>query len=442
VERSSQVFNRLADATTMRSKASAAMGASSTWVVAAAFVLALVSILVVTALQVRANSSRDAEVMLGKIGRDFDALQSIPWDGLGEDAATQAAVLKRMQASQQRIESRLALLRRDHSSPHLFQLVAPYRKNVATLATVHRLIARHEDEKAYAVGPLASPLQHKVGRELGRAGVQYQHRASRSLMLATLGSAGMIIALVSLFAVFYLRSHTSHATAQRLTRENARLLVEDAQLQVIQRLALAAEYRDDATGQHTRRVGELSARIGEALGMPDDELALLRQAAPLHDVGKIAIPDSILLKPGGLTSDEFEQMKAHTTVGAAMLSGRGLALLEMAETIALTHHERWDGCGYPAGLSGSDIPRVGRIVAIADVFDALTHARPYKEAWSVGDAMTEIIRQSGRQFDPEVVDAFLRVLPDPGLEQVLADRDEPAAEALRSAQPMESTISS
>jgi HD-GYP domain-containing protein (c-di-GMP phosphodiesterase class II) len=426
----------------MRLKATAAFGAASTWVIAAAFVVALVSIAVVTTLQSHANASRDAQVMLGQIARDFDALQSVPWDGLDQPAAVQASVRARMQASQQRIESRLAQLRRDHASSHLLHVVAPYRKNLAALEAIRGHVARHEDNQAYAVGPLASPLQHAVGRELGRAGVEYQHRASRWLMLATLGSAGMIVALVSLFAVFYLRSHTAHATAQRLARENARLLVEDAQLQVIQRLALAGEYRDDATGQHTRRVGDLSARIGEALGMPADQLVLLRQAAPLHDVGKIAIPDSILLKPGGLTSDEFEQMKAHTTVGAAMLTGRGMALLEMAETIALTHHERWDGCGYPAGLSGSDIPRVGRIVAVCDVFDALTHTRPYKEAWTMPDAVGEIIRQSGRQFDPQVVDAFLRVMPDPGLEEVLAGGRDLGAEPRRSAQPMESTISS
>jgi putative two-component system response regulator len=236
--------------------------------------------------------------------------------------------------------------------------------------------------------------------------------------------------LVSLFAVFYLRSLKAHAAAQRLARENERLLREDSQLQVIQRLALAAEYRDDDTGQHTRRVGELSARVGEALGVPADVLVLLRQAAPLHDVGKIAIPDSILLKPGRLTQDEFERMKTHTTRGAAMLRGPGLALLEMAEEIAMTHHERWDGTGYPAGLSGSAIPLVGRIVAVADVFDALTHARPYKPAWSVDDAVAEINEQSGRQFDPDVVAAFLRALPHPAVEALHLPRPSPTAVAI------------
>jgi HD-GYP domain-containing protein (c-di-GMP phosphodiesterase class II) len=425
----------------MRPKATARFGTFSTWVIAAAFALALVSIAVVTTLQDRANSSRDAQVSLGQIERDFDALQSAPWDGQGQGAAGQAAVLKRMRASERLIDSRLAQLRRDDSSLHLLHAMAPYRKNLAILEELRRHVARNENTKADELAPLATPLQRAVGRELEEAGGDYQHRASSSLMLATLGSAGMIVALVSLFAVFYLRSHTSHATAQRLAHQNARLLVEDSQLQVIERLALAAEYRDDATGQHTRRVGELSTRIGQAVGLPVDQLVLLRQAAPLHDVGKIAIPDSILLKPGGLTRDEFDQMKAHTTVGAAMLSGPGFALLEMAETIALTHHERWDGSGYPAGLSGSAIPLVGRIVAIADVFDALTHSRPYKEAWTVADAVSEISRQRGRQFDAEVVKAFLRVLPEPP-EPARSPPMTQSGDAPQPAQPMLSTISS
>jgi HD-GYP domain-containing protein (c-di-GMP phosphodiesterase class II) len=388
----------------------AALRAGSKWVIAAAFLLAVLSIAVVTTLQDGANSSRDAEVMLGQIGREFDALQSIPFDANGEDEAAHVAVRRRMQASEQRIERRLARLRREHPSVHLSDLLAPYRENLAVLDAIAGRVAAGDDSGGDVLGPVAGRLQQAVGTELSEAGVDYQREASRSLMLATLGSAGMIIVLVSLFGVFYLRSNTAHATAQRLAGENARLLVEDSQIQVIQRLALAGEFRDDDTGQHTRRVGELSKRIGEALGMPSEELILLGQAAPLHDVGKIAVADSILLKPGRLTSDEFEQMKTHTTVGAAMLSGPGFALLEMAATIALTHHERWDGTGYPSGLAGPAIARVGRIVAVADVFDALTHARPYKPAWSVTDAIEEIARQSGRQFDPEVVAAFLGLM--------------------------------
>ena len=406
----------------MLSQRSGVIRSSSIWVIVVAFLLAVVSIVVVTTLQHRANSSRDAQVMLLKVARDFDALQSFPFDGNGEGGAAQAAARRAIEASEQRIESRLALLRRDHPSSHLSHAMSTYRANIATVKQIERHVAREEEDEADALGPVAGRLQRAVGLELGQAGRDYERHASTSLTLATLGSAGMIIALVSLFAVFFLRSQRSHGIAQRLARDNARLLLEDSQLQVIQRLALAAEYRDDETGQHTRRVGELSTRIGEALGMPDDQLVLLRQAAPLHDVGKIAIPDSILLKPGPLEPAEFELMKIHTTRGAAMLSGRGFALLEMAESIALTHHERWEGSGYPSGLSGKAIPLVGRIVAVADVFDALTHERPYKEAWTEAEAVTEISVQSGRQFDPAIVMAFLSVLPDLGPD-VAADGD-------------------
>jgi HD-GYP domain-containing protein (c-di-GMP phosphodiesterase class II) len=384
----------------------------STWVVAAAFLLALLSIAVVTTLQHRADKSRDAQVTLGQIERDFDALQSIPFDANGQGAVAQAVVRRRMRASEQRIARRVAQLRRDHATSHLADALVPYRLNVATLDKIEGYVARGQDSEGDQLGAGAGRSQARVGQELGEAADDYRRRASSSLTLATLGSTVVILALVTLFAVFYLRSHTAHATAQRLARENERFLLEDSQLQVIQRLALAAEYRDDDTGQHTRRVGELSVRIGTELGLPGDKLALLRQAAPLHDVGKIAIPDSILLKPGPLTPREFEQMKDHTTRGADMLMGPGFALLEMAEEIALTHHERWDGNGYPSGLSGSGIPLVGRIVAVADVFDALTHARPYKHAWTLEDALAEIGAQGGRQFDPEIVDAFLRVVHD------------------------------
>jgi putative two-component system response regulator len=185
--------------------------------------------------------------------------------------------------------------------------------------------------------------------------------------------------------------------------------LEETQIEILERLALAAEYRDDDTGEHTKRVGKTSAQIAEALGWSDEEIELIRRAAPLHDVGKIAIPDSILLKPGKLTPEEFERVKTHTTLGAKMLSGGQFPLLRSAEQIALTHHERWGGAGY-IGLRQEDIPMAGRIVAVADVFDALTSERPYKRAWTITDAIEEIECQSGRQFDPRVVEAFLRVI--------------------------------
>lgn len=191
-------------------------------------------------------------------------------------------------------------------------------------------------------------------------------------------------------------------------RQTSREL-EHAQSEMVTRLAAAAEFRDDDTGDHTRRVGSLSAAMAERLGLPAEEVALIRLAAPLHDIGKIALPDAILATTGRLTPDELAQMKTHTTSGAQMLSGSTFALVRMAEQIAATHHERWDGSGYPSALAGEAIPISGRIVAVADVFDALTHARPYKPAWSVEDALAELQRQSGRHFDPAVLEAFLEV---------------------------------
>jgi putative two-component system response regulator len=182
--------------------------------------------------------------------------------------------------------------------------------------------------------------------------------------------------------------------------------LELAQLEMLDRLALAAEFRDDATQEHARRIGRSCAQIAEAIGLPEPEVEQIRRAAQLHDIGKIGVPDAILLKAGVLTDAEFEQIKGHTVIGAQMLAGSRSPILQMAEEIALNHHERWDGCGYPHGLSGTSIPLTGRIVAIADVFDALCHERPYKRAWPIQQALNEIVCQAGRDFDPELVAAF------------------------------------
>ncbi len=182
--------------------------------------------------------------------------------------------------------------------------------------------------------------------------------------------------------------------------------VQERTQETLQRLALAAEYRDDDTGLHTKRVGTIAGLIADALKLPAPQVDLICRAAPLHDVGKIGISDTILLKPGKLTEEEFATMKHHTVIGAKILSGSTSSLLQLAEEIALHHHERWDGKGY-IGLVGEKIPLCGRIVAVADVFDALTHERPYKKAWPVAEAVAEIGAQSGRQFDERVVQAFL-----------------------------------
>ncbi len=194
-------------------------------------------------------------------------------------------------------------------------------------------------------------------------------------------------------------------------RERTREL-EEAQVEVLARLTLAAEFRDDQTGQHTRRVGENSARIASVLGLPSGEVELLRRAAPLHDVGKIGIPDAILLKPGPLTVDELAVMQTHTTLGARMLAGGRSPLLLLAETVAMQHHEKWAGTGYPSGIRGEEIQLPARIVALADFHDALMHARHYRPAWERERVLAEIRRQTGEHFDPEVVRAFERVETD------------------------------
>lgn len=191
---------------------------------------------------------------------------------------------------------------------------------------------------------------------------------------------------------------------QERTRE-----LQEAQNEILERLALAAEYHDDETGRHTRRVGQGSARLAKALGWPPDRVELIRRAAPLHDVGKIAIDHSLLLKGGRLSTAEFERIKTHVAVGHAIISGSRFPLLQMAAEIALYHHENWDGTGYQFGLQGEAIPLPARIVAVVDVFDSLTHRRPYKEAWSRERALAEIEREAGKKFDPEVVREFLRL---------------------------------
>jgi putative nucleotidyltransferase with HDIG domain len=183
--------------------------------------------------------------------------------------------------------------------------------------------------------------------------------------------------------------------------------LQASHVEMIERLAIAAEFRDADTGEHTKRVGDLSAELASRLGWKPRDVELLRQAARLHDIGKIAIPDEILHKPGPLTADERDIINTHTLQGARMLENGKSELVQLAHVVALTHHERWDGQGYPRGIAHREIPEAGRIVALADVFDALTHVRPYKNAWTPMEAVAEIQRQAGKQFDPLVVDVFV-----------------------------------
>ena len=187
---------------------------------------------------------------------------------------------------------------------------------------------------------------------------------------------------------------------------------ETVRLDALDRLAQAAEYRDDNTPEHTQRVGALAARLGRALGLEDRSVRVLRRAAPLHDLGKIAIPDSILLKPGPLAPEEFAVIQTHAVLGARVLSDSRSDIFEVAEQVVRSHHERWDGGGYPDGLRGDAIPVVARVVHVADVFDVLLHERPYKEAWTAGQAAAEIRAGAGTHFDPEVVEAFVALGPE------------------------------
>ncbi|MFW5915423.1 MAG: HD domain-containing phosphohydrolase [Planctomycetota bacterium] len=180
-----------------------------------------------------------------------------------------------------------------------------------------------------------------------------------------------------------------------------------AQLETLERLAIAAEYRDKMTGAHVRRIGEYCAIIAGHMHLRPHQVEILRYASPLHDVGKIGIPDSILLKDGQLTDEEWETMKQHTEMGARILAGSSSEFLETGRTIALTHQEKWDGSGYPRGLEGDSIPLSGRICAVADVFDALTNDRPYREALSVEQALDIMKSDRGKHFDPEIFDLFL-----------------------------------
>ena len=198
-----------------------------------------------------------------------------------------------------------------------------------------------------------------------------------------------------------------------------------ARLEITQRLGRAAEFKDNETGLHVLRMSHYARLVAEALDVGEEGADLIFHAAPMHDVGKIGIPDKILLKPGKLDPDEWEVMKTHAAIGGEILSGGTSKLMKISEIIAMTHHEKWDGSGYPEGLKGDDIPLEGRIVAVADVFDALTSERPYKKAWSVEKSLALIEEESGKHFDPQVAQAFTKILPDIlAFEERFADRTE------------------
>ncbi|CAG0953899.1 partial Cyclic di-GMP phosphodiesterase response regulator RpfG, partial [Rhodocyclaceae bacterium] len=211
--------------------------------------------------------------------------------------------------------------------------------------------------------------------------------------------------------------HDQRAVLEEMVRVRTEDLYR-TRLQVVRRLGRAAEYRDNETGLHIVRMSQYSALLAQKLGWSPEACELMLHASPMHDVGKIGIPDAILLKPGRFEPHEWEIMKTHATIGGDILEDGDSDLLMLARTIALSHHEKWDGSGYPHGLVGEAIPQAGRIVAVADVFDALTSSRPYKQAWPVEEAVAHIKDGAGSHFDPAVAAVFLASLPE-----ILAIRD-------------------
>jgi putative two-component system response regulator len=215
----------------------------------------------------------------------------------------------------------------------------------------------------------------------------------------------------------------SRVLFQDLRKQNRTLLesatgssreLESTRIEMIERLALAAEYRDEETSEHNQRVGLLSSRLAVAIGWTAEDAGLLRRAAALHDIGKIGIPDALLRKPGALTEAEVLVMRTHTSIGARILGGSQVPLLQLAETVAMSHHERWDGTGYPRGISGWDIPPAGRIVSVADAFDAITNDRPYRPARSVNVAIAALREFADQHYERRIVDALERILAADG----------------------------
>ena len=222
-------------------------------------------------------------------------------------------------------------------------------------------------------------------------------------------SAPIVLARVRAQLALYDQSRALGAMVRERTAQ-----LNATRLQIIQILGRAAEFKDEDTGLHVVRMSHYSRILSRAIGMSEDDAEVVFNAAAMHDIGKIGIPDRILQKPDRLESAEWDTMRQHPEIGARIIGrvAEESALLALARTIALSHHEKWDGSGYPSGLKGEEIPIEGRIVALADVFDALTSARPYKRAWSVEDTLALIREQSGRHFDPDLVAAIDDVLPE------------------------------
>ena len=331
--------------------------------------------------------------------------------GIFRDFSEQRKAEQALQASERRYHSVLEALSEGVVMRDLDGRVVTFNKSA------ERILGSVADELVERSGPPLVPLIHEdgspyPGHELPIMVSLRTGEPQRGIVMGVDDSDGPIrwisVNSCALFrpnesAPYAAVASFSEITELRDTLEE----LQDARFEDLTRLALVGEYRDDDTNRHTERVAHTAELLAIALGLDTELAETIHRATPLHDVGKIGIPDNILLKPGKLTVDEFEVIKTHTVIGGRLLCHSHFPIVRMAMDIAFTHHERWDGTGYPAGLQADEIPIAGRIVAVADAFDAMTHPRPYKAASTVEQAVAEIKRCSGTQFDAKIVNAFM-----------------------------------
>ncbi|MGB4361068.1 MAG: HD domain-containing phosphohydrolase [Rhodoferax sp.] len=290
-------------------------------------------------------------------------------------------------------KARPDLILLDINMPHLdgYQVMAQLKAlNDPLLPPIVILTAQHG--KDYLLRALAAGARDFIGKPFDRNELLMRVRNLLDAQLA------------------HRMVHDQKAVLEEMVRARTEEL-HRTRLQVVQRLGMAAEYRDEETGYHILRMSHVCALLARAVGWSELDCDLILNASPMHDIGKIGIPDAIMLKPGKFEPHEWDIMKTHAAIGGKLLDGDDSTLMRMAREIAVTHHEKWDGSGYPNGLAGAAIPQSGRIAALADVFDALTSVRPYKKAWTVEAAVELITANSGQHFDPQLVEVFLQELP-------------------------------
>ncbi|MBI5846088.1 MAG: response regulator [Deltaproteobacteria bacterium] len=287
--------------------------------------------------------------------------------------------------------------------PHLviLDLIMPVKDGFSVMEDIRRL-----DPDTSAVLVLTSQKEQAIR-------IQALNSGARDFLTKPFDRAEALARIANLLqmSLLYGRVRDQNRHLERVVAQRTREL-QETRFQIIKRLGKAAEYKDEDTGLHIMRMSRMCGLLAYLAGLPIDRCELMEQASPMHDIGKIGIPDHILQKQGSLTHDEYEVMKTHTTIGADLLSGDDSKLLQVAGSIALNHHEHWDGKGYPSGATGEEIPVEGRICAICDTFDALTSRRPYKSPWTPVNAAAELHNLKGRNFDPQLVDTFLEHLPE------------------------------